>query len=99
MNFVIGLILLFLLLSAIEQFARADAAAMARAVRQGGGVSGPPRGGARRHGGELRGWRAFGPAWTSFRTGDGRRTRQARTRHDPPVRHDRNAPRAGLGLL
>ncbi len=40
MNFVIGLILLFLLLSAIKQFARLDAAAVARAVRSGVGVAG-----------------------------------------------------------
>ena len=40
MNFVIGLILLFLLLTAIKQFARMDAAAVARAVRHGGGVLG-----------------------------------------------------------
>jgi hypothetical protein len=40
MNFVIGLILLFLLLSAIKQFARMDAAAAARLVRHGGGVVG-----------------------------------------------------------
>jgi hypothetical protein len=40
MNFVIGLILLFLLLTAIKQFARMDAAAAARLVRHGGGVLG-----------------------------------------------------------
>jgi hypothetical protein len=40
MNFVIGLILLILLLSAIKQFARMDAAAVARAVRTGAGVLG-----------------------------------------------------------
>jgi hypothetical protein len=40
MNFIIGLILLFLLLSAIKQFARMDAAAAARLVRHGGGVVG-----------------------------------------------------------
>ncbi len=40
MNFVIGLILLFLLLSAIKQFARLDAATVARAVRASGGVLG-----------------------------------------------------------
>ncbi len=40
MNFVIGLILLFLLLSAIKQFARMDASAAARLVRHGGGVLG-----------------------------------------------------------
>ena len=40
MNFVIGLILLFLLLTAIKQFARLDAAAAARLVRHGGGVIG-----------------------------------------------------------
>jgi hypothetical protein len=40
MNLIIGLILLFLLLSAIKQFARMDAAAAARIVRHGGGVIG-----------------------------------------------------------
>ncbi|RBP16735.1 hypothetical protein DFR50_10412 [Roseiarcus fermentans] len=40
MNFIIGLVLLILLLSAIKQFARMDAAAAARAVRTGGGVLG-----------------------------------------------------------
>ena len=40
MNFIIGLILLMLLLSAIKQFARLDAAAVARAVRNGAGVLG-----------------------------------------------------------
>jgi hypothetical protein len=40
MNFIIGLILLFLLLSAIKQFARMDTAAAARLVRHGGGVLG-----------------------------------------------------------
>ncbi len=40
MNFIIGLILLFLLLTAIKQFARMDAAAAARLVRHGGGVLG-----------------------------------------------------------
>ncbi len=40
MNFLIGLVLLLLLLSAIKQFARMDAAAVARAVRTGSGVLG-----------------------------------------------------------
>src|SRR5271156_2646716 len=40
MNFIIGLILLFLLVTAIKQFARMDAAAAARLVRHGGGVVG-----------------------------------------------------------
>jgi hypothetical protein len=40
MNFVIGLILLFLLLTAIKQFSRMDAAAAARLVRHGGGALG-----------------------------------------------------------
>ena len=40
MNLVIGLILLFLLLQAIKQFGRMDAAAAARIVRHGGGVLG-----------------------------------------------------------
>jgi hypothetical protein len=40
MNFVIGLILLFLLLQAIKQFGRMDAASAARIIRHGGGVVG-----------------------------------------------------------
>ncbi len=40
MNFVIGLILLFLVLQAIKQFGRMDAATAARLVRHGGGVLG-----------------------------------------------------------
>ena len=40
MNFIIGLVLLLLLLSAIKSFARMDAAAVARTVRHGGGVLG-----------------------------------------------------------
>jgi hypothetical protein len=40
MNFIIGLVLLILLLSAIKQFARLDAATAARMVRTGGGVLG-----------------------------------------------------------
>ena len=40
MNFIIGLILLFLLLAAIKQFARMDAAAAARLVRHGAGAVG-----------------------------------------------------------
>ena len=40
MNLIIGLILLFLLLTAIKQFARMDARAAARIVRHGGGVIG-----------------------------------------------------------
>ncbi len=40
MNLVIGLILLFLLLGAIKQFARMDAARAAKLVRHGGGVLG-----------------------------------------------------------
>ena len=81
MNLVIGLILLFLLLSAIKQFARMDAAAAARLVRHGGGVIGligaallllrGRVGFAAALAGmaaSFAGWRAFGPAWTSFRT-------------------------------
>jgi hypothetical protein len=81
MNFVIGLILLFLLLGAIRQFARMDAAAVARAVRQGGGVLGLVAAALLLLRGRIgmaavvagmaasfAGWRAFGPAWTSFRT-------------------------------
>ncbi len=40
MNFVIGLILLFLLVQAIKQFGRMDAAAAARLIRHGGGALG-----------------------------------------------------------
>ena len=40
MNFVIGLILLFLLVQAVKQFGRMDAATAARLVRHGGGVLG-----------------------------------------------------------
>jgi DnaJ domain len=40
MNFIIGLILLFLVLSAIKQFARMDTASAARLVRHGAGVVG-----------------------------------------------------------
>ena len=40
MNLVIGLILLFLLLQAIKQFGRMDAATAARIIRHGGGVVG-----------------------------------------------------------
>jgi hypothetical protein len=40
MNFIIGLILLILLLTAIKQFARMDAAAVARAIRMGAGILG-----------------------------------------------------------
>ena len=81
MNFVIGLILLFLLLGAIRQFARMDAAAVARAIRQGGGVLGLVAAAFLLLRGRIgmaavvagmaasfAGWRAFGPAWTSFRT-------------------------------
>ena len=84
MNFVIGLILLFLLLSAIRRFARMDAAAVARAVRQGGGVLGLIgavllllRGrfafAAVLAGmaASFAGWRSFGPSWTSFRSAGG----------------------------
>jgi hypothetical protein len=40
MNLVIGLILLFLLIQAIKQFGRIDAATAARIIRHGGGVAG-----------------------------------------------------------
>ena len=40
MNLVIGLILLFLLVQAIKQFGRMDAATAARLIRHGGGVLG-----------------------------------------------------------
>jgi hypothetical protein len=81
MNFVIGLILLFLLLTAIKQFARLDAAAVARLARHGGGILGMIgalilllRG---RVGiaaalagmaASFAGWRQTGAGWTTFRT-------------------------------
>jgi DnaJ domain len=81
MNFVIGLILLFLLLTAIKQFARMDAAAAARLVRHGGGVIGVIgavllllRGRAglaaalAGMAASFAGWRSLGPGWTTFRT-------------------------------
>ena len=84
MNFVIGLILLFLLLGAIKQFGRLDARVVARAVRHGGGVLGLLAavllllrgrvGLAAALAGmaaSFAGWRNFGPAWTSFRTAAG----------------------------
>jgi hypothetical protein len=80
MNFIIGLILLFLLLTAIKQFARMDTAAAARLVRHGGGVIGMfgallllLRG---RVGlaaavagmvASFAGWRATGAGWSSLR--------------------------------
>jgi hypothetical protein len=79
MNFIIGLILLFLLLSAIKQFARMDSAAVARAVRTGGGILGllgaillVLRGrfaiAAALAGlaASFAGWRIFGSGWTPF---------------------------------
>jgi len=84
MNLVIGLILLFLLLSAIRRFARMDAATVARAVRQGGGILGLVgalllllRGriafAAALAGmaASFAGWRAFGPPWAAFRSAGG----------------------------
>jgi DnaJ domain len=81
MNFVIGLILLFVLLTAIKQFARLDAAAVARLARQGGGILGVIgalilllRG---RVGiasalagmaASFAGWRQTSAGWTTFRT-------------------------------
>ena len=101
MNFVIGLILLFLLLSAIKQFARMDTAAAARLVRHGGGVLGligavllllrGRVGFAAALAGmaaSFAGWRAFGPAWTSFRTagpGAGARTGRVSTAHSATI--------------
>src|SRR5271165_1904929 len=80
MNFVIGLILLILLLSAIKQFARMDAAAVARAVRTGGGVLGLIGAALLLLRGQIAiaavlagmaasfaGWRMFGQGWTPFR--------------------------------
>ena len=78
MNFIIGLILLFLLLSAIKQFARLDAAAVARAVRTGGGVLGLIAAALLLLRGRIgfaaalagmaasfAGWQKFGQGWTS----------------------------------
>jgi hypothetical protein len=80
MNFVIGLILLFLLLTAIKQFARMDAAAAARLVRHGGGVLGIIGAGLLLLRGRVgiasalagmaatfAGWRGTSGAWTPFR--------------------------------
>ena len=85
MNFVIGLILLFLLLTAIKQFARMDAKAAARLVRHGGGLLGligalllllrGRVGIAAALAGmaaSFAGWKTIGPQWTSaFRTAAG----------------------------
>lgn len=84
MNFVIGMILLFLLLSAIKQFGRMDAATVARAVRHGGGVLGFVAAALLLLRGRVglaaalagmaasfAGWRTFGPAWNSFRAAAG----------------------------
>ena len=84
MNFIIGMILLFLLLGAIKQFGRLDAAAVARAVRQGGGVLGFVAAALLLLRGRVglaaalagmaasfAGWRTFGPAWNSFRMAAG----------------------------
>jgi hypothetical protein len=93
MNFVIGLILLFILLTAIKQFARMDAAAAARLVRHGGGVIGMIgalllllRG---RIGlaaalasmvANFAGWRSAGAGWAPFRNvGQGARTGRVST--------------------
>src|SRR5271165_4650924 len=85
MNFVIGLILLILLLTAVKQFARLDAAAVARAVRTGGGVLGligavllllrGRIGFAAALAGiaaSFAGWQKLGPGWTTFRSAGGR---------------------------
>ena len=85
MNFVIGLILLFLLLTAIKQFARMDAKAAARLVRHGGGLLGligalllllrGRVGIAAALAGmaaSFAGWKTIGPQWTSaFRAAAG----------------------------
>jgi len=81
MNFVIGLVVLFLLLSAIKQFARMDAASVARAVRQGGGILGLIAAALLLLRGRVglaaalagmaasfAGWRVFGPASNLFRS-------------------------------
>ena len=78
MNFVIGLILLILLLTAIKQFARMDAVAVARAVRTGGGVLGLMLAALLLLRGRIgfalalagmaasfAGWQKFGQGWTS----------------------------------
>src|SRR5271157_2501563 len=81
MNFVIGLILLFLLLSAIKRFARMDTAAAARLVRHGGGAIGLIGAALLLLRGRVglaatlagmaasfAGWRVFGPASNLFRS-------------------------------
>ena len=78
MNFIIGLILLILLLSAIKSFARLDAAVVARAVRTGGGVLGLVVAALLLLRGRIvfaaalagmaasfAGWQKFGPGWMS----------------------------------
>jgi hypothetical protein len=93
MNFVIGLILLFFLLTAIKQFARMDAAAAARIVRHGGGVLGLIGAGLLLLRGRIgiaaalagmaatfAGWRSTPAGWTSTRgPGAGGRAGQAST--------------------
>ncbi len=93
MNFVIGLILLFFLLTAIKQFARMDAAAAARIVRHGGGVLGLIGAGLLLLRGRISiaaalagmaatfaGWRPTPAGWTSTRgPGAGGRAGQAST--------------------
>ena len=81
MNFIIGLILLILLLSAIKQFARLDARAVARAVRAGGGLLGiiaaillllrgrfAIAAAVAGMAVSFAGWKMFGPGWTTFRS-------------------------------
>ncbi len=91
MNLVIGLILLFLLLSAIKQFARMDAAAAARLVRHGGGILGLIVAALLLIRGRIgiaaalagmaasfAGWRTFGPGWTAAFRGAGAGARPGR---------------------
>jgi DnaJ-like protein len=81
MNFVIGLFLLFLIITAIKQFARLDAASIARVARHGGGILGMIGalvlllrgrvGVAAALAGmaaSFAGWRQTGAGWTTFRT-------------------------------
>jgi hypothetical protein len=99
MNFVIGMILLFLLLQAIKQFGRMDAAAAARLVRHGGGVLGMIgalllllRG---RVGlaatlasmvANFAGWRSPGAGWTAFRdAGSGAASGRASAAHSAMI--------------
>ena len=106
MNLVIGLILLFLLLSAIKQFARMDATRAAKLVRHGGGVLGligaallllrGRVGVAAALAGmaaSFAGWRTTGAQWNPFGGAGGRR-RAPRAHLDRAFGDDRDAARS-----